>query len=317
MALTREIIIKNAELSNLTDAQIQALEALSKNDENTVIAARFSEVYNELDSKIEAATGIKRNGDEKTYIYLERATKGLKDSVSELDGFKTKVSELENEKKRLEKAIQDGATDQHTKDQLTQANADLANVKNLYNELKADYDKLGKDHQSELFGLKVDGDVQRSLSQLKFKSEFPKQLLDVAIQQAVSKVKSMNPVYEKTADGKEILAFKDETGAIIKNPEKQLNPFTADELLAREFKAIGVLDDGRQQGGGGTNPGGSGGSGQGGTAVDISGAKTKVEAVKLIQASLSAKGLISGTEDYETQLETAFKDNNVSALPDN
>ena len=81
MALVRDTILANEVLAGLTDEQITAIETLSRNDEDVVIGARFGEVYRQMDSTIEKATGIKRNGDEKTYNYLERAAKENRKSV--------------------------------------------------------------------------------------------------------------------------------------------------------------------------------------------------------------------------------------------
>lgn len=43
----------------------------------------------------------------------------------------------------------------------------------------------------------------------------------------------MNPEYIDDGKGGKILAFKDETGAIMRNPNNQLNPFGASDLLQK------------------------------------------------------------------------------------
>ena len=95
MALVRDTILANEVLAGLTDEQINAIETLSRNDEDVVIGARFGEVYRQMDSTIEKATGIKRNGDEKTYNYLERAAKEYAGKYADYDTHKTKVADLE------------------------------------------------------------------------------------------------------------------------------------------------------------------------------------------------------------------------------
>lgn len=65
--LTREILIANAALSGLTDEQIAAITTLSANDENSVIAQKTGEIYGGLDADILAASGIAKNGTEKTF----------------------------------------------------------------------------------------------------------------------------------------------------------------------------------------------------------------------------------------------------------
>lgn len=316
MALTRETIVANAALANLTDDQIKALETLSANDENTVIGKKTGEIYREMDTKIEAITGVKRNGDEKTYLYLERATEAFKKSADELEPLKKQVGELSKEKERLDKLVKEGATDAETKRQLDQAQKDLAAVTNQYNTLKTEHDTAKQTFEKDLFVSKVENDLAIATSGIKFKSEFPESVTKVLLSQALEKVKAMNPEYIDNGQGGKVLAFKDETGAHRRNPENQLNPFTAAELLQSELKTLGVLDEGRQQQGGGTGGNGGGTGGGGNAAVQISGAKTRVEANELIGQQLMQKGLTVGSDEYQTAMNEAWKENNVSALPE-
>src|SRR5690606_2780632 len=100
------------------------------------------------------------------------------------------------------------------------------------------------------------------------------------------------------------------------NPENQLNPFTASELLAKELKSMGVVDEGRKQQGAGTG-GNAGGAGSGGnTTIDISGARNQVEANEAITKSLLAQGLTRGSAEYEEASTQAWKDNEVAKLPE-
>ena len=122
-------------------------------------------------------------------------------------------------------------------------------------------------------------------SGLKFKPELPKSATDVLLSQATTKIKNMSPELIDNGKGGKVLVFKDETGAILRNQENKLEPYTAGELVARELKTMGVLDEGRKQPGSGTNPS-QGRGGGGGTVVDVSGAKTKVEANNIITTAL-------------------------------
>lgn len=315
MALTRETIVANAALANLTDDQIKALETLSSNDENTVIGKRIGEVYREMDTKIEEATGVKRDGDEKTYLYLARAATGLKEQVTELGTFKKQVDDLTKEKARLEKAIADGAADAETKRALTQAKADLTAITNQYNTLKTEHDTAKQTHEQELFGVQVKNDLAFAKSGLKFKPELPESVTKVLLDQTLGKVEAMKPEYIDNGQGGKMLVFKDETGAIMRNPENQLNPFTASDLVQKELKALGVLDEGRKQQGGGTGGDGGGGNG-GGVVVDVKAAKTRVEATEAIATTLMSQGLVNGSAEYQTAMDAAWKDNNVAALPE-
>lgn len=76
--LTREILIANAALAGLTDEQIAAITTLSANDENSVIAKKTGEIYGGLDADILAASGIAKNGTEKTFDYAKRVVAEFK-----------------------------------------------------------------------------------------------------------------------------------------------------------------------------------------------------------------------------------------------
>ena len=99
------------------------------------------------------------------------------------------------------------------------------------------------------------------------------------------------------------------------NPNNQLNPFTPGELLTKELETMGVLEPKRQQTGGGTNtPRRQTGSGS--IVVDASGAKTRTEAYDIIANSLMQQGLTIGSKDFNDAMNQAWKDNNISNLPE-
>ncbi len=314
MALTREIITANAVLSGLSDEQINALVTLSENDENTVTGQRIGEIYRTMDATIATATGVQRNGDEKTYNYLERAAKSLNEKAQAVDGLNRQIADLTKEKNRLEKAMADGSGDAETKRQLEQSRKDLAAVTKQYNDLKTEFETATANHANEVFGIRVENELSVATSGIKFKAELPKSVTDVLLQQTIGKIKGMNPEYIDNGNGGKQLVFKDENGAIMRNPENQLNPFTTAELVTRELKTLGVLDEARKQTGGGTN-GGNGGNG-GSQTVDISGAKTRVEAHEIATQQLLAQGLTIGSDAFDSEMKKIWADNNISALPE-
>ena len=98
-----------------------------------------------------------------------------------------------------------------------------------------------------------------------------------------------------------------ENGTPRRNPENNLRPFTASELVAKELATMGVLDTGRVQTGAGTDPG-TGGRGTGG-AVDLNGAKSQDEAHEILAKQLMAQGLINGSKEFADAMAKAWKDN--------
>ena len=312
MALTTELINGNAILNALTDEQKAIIIEMRRNDEASVIGQKTGEIYGGLDADILAASGIAKNGTEKTYDYAKRVIGEIKEKAGKLDESLKQIDALSAEKARLEKVIADGGADAETKRQLTQAQTDLASVTKSFTELKAQYDEQKENHVKELFGIKLDSEFSRATSGLKFRADIPQNVTDVIVSQAIAKVKGMYPEYIDDGKGGKILAFKDaENGAIMRNPEKNLNPYTASELVEKELKTMGVLESGRKQGGAGTKPQGGNGSG----SIDIAGARTQDEAYEAIASSLMAQGMTIGSNEFETAMSKAWAANNVKSLP--
>lgn len=309
--ITKEMIAADAVLSGLTEEQQDAIALMSKNDEETVIGNRFREVYNQMDATIAKATGVARNGDEKTYLYLERAAGILAEKANSVNDLNSKIAELTKERDSLQKAVEKGG-DAELQRQLKQANADLAAVRSQYDTLKTDFDKMKDGHAAELLGMQIENALSGAKAGLKFKAEFPKESVEILLNQALSTIKGKQPEFVDNGKGGKQLVFKGEDGAILRNPENHLEPFTAEELLKAELRKMGILDEGRQQQGTGTKPNQQQAQN---APVDVSMARTQVEADELIHQQLSAQGLIRGSKAYEEAKSEAWKTFNVISLP--
>ena len=312
--LTTELLKQQTELQGLTDEQMTAIATLSQNDEDVVIGKRIGELYRQLDDTIEKSTGVHRNGDENTYLYLERAAKELQGKAGKADEYAKQVAELTKEKSRLEKVIADGGADGETKKLLSQAQKDLADVTKQYVSLKADYDKQGEKHAAEIIGIRIDNELALAQAGIQFKKDLPKAVTDVLLNQAVAKVKAMNPEYVDDGKGGKVLAFLGEDGAIRRNAENGLKPFTAQELVLADLKAMGVIDEGVKRTGTGTTPPASK-TGTKGEPINISGARTQMEATDIITDMLLKRGMVNGSREFQENFNKAWNDNNIKALP--
>ena len=311
--ITQEMLGQQEALKGLTAEQVEAITTLSKNDEEAVIGNRFREVYNRLDETIATTTGIARNGDEKTYNYLERAAKAVKAEADKVAGLQTKVNELTNEKTRLEKAIAEGAADEQTKKQLAQAQKDLTSIKEQFNTLKAEKDALQVQHVKELLDVRVANELAQAMAGLKLKGDLPEQAVRTLVQQTMQHIKGMNPEYVDNGNGGKTLVFKDAQGAVLRNAENGLNPMTAGELLTRELKTMGIVDE-RKAAGGGTEPPKPNGGGAD-EPIAVTGARTQQEANEMITQALLKRGMINGSKQFQEALSKAWADNNVRSLP--
>lgn len=302
--LTREILQSNEALGSLTDEQVEAIVTLSKNDEDQVIGTRIGEVYRKMDETIETNLGVKRDGDEKTYKFLERAAKIV---AAQRNDLQTKVTDLE-------KSIADGSADEQTKKELEQTKADLEKVRKDYADLQTKSDKASVEHARELLAIRVGHELDMASSEVRIKSDIPQSVSKMIMEQAIAKVKSMNPGYEDLGGGKRVLVFKDADGAILRNKENQLEPFTAVELVRNELKALDVLAENIQRTGAGGSGGAKGGNGsQSGVVIT---AQTRRQAQDMIRTALLSQGLKEHSPEYQDKFTMAWKENNVSSLPE-
>lgn len=316
MALTKEILMANAVLSNLTDEQVAAITTISANDENGVIAKKTSEIYSALDADILNASGVAKTTSEKTYDYAKRVLLGFKDKTAGVAGLEAKISELTRENARLQKSINDGTADAETAKQLKQAKADLASVTKQFNDLNTTLTKEREDHARELFDVQIDNEMQHAVSGIKFKAGLPEAATRVLMSQAIAKVKAMNPEYIDE-QGNRVLVFKGATGEIRRNPSNEMKPFTAGEILMEQLEGMDVLDKGRRQPGGGTGaPGDTGGNGGSGGSLDLSGIRSRVEATDAIHKFLVGQGITPDKKEYTEKMTQAWKDNDVMTLPE-
>lgn len=308
--LTKEILLANSTLAGLNAEQLEAIVTLSQNDEAAVIAKKTSEIYGGLDADILVASGVEKSGGEKTYDYAKRVIGSLKKSVDGAKGNADKIAALEAEKAKLQADLEKGGGEELQK-QLNQTQTDLKSVMEKYNTLKANYDKAQSDFAAKLLNTRLDADLAGAAKGLKIKSGIPSAAAEILMKQAFAKLKASRPEYIDNADGTQSLIFKDADGAVMRNPNNTLNPYTAAELLRKELGEMGVLEN-RQGKGTGTstdpNPVPAG-------VIDISGAKNQREAYEIIDKALTAQGKMAGSRAYQDAMDAAWKENNIVNLP--
>lgn len=312
--ITKEILVANAALAGLTEDQINAIITINNNDVAGEIGKKTSEIYQKFDQLTKDATGVERlmgATPEKTYDYLPRAIQEMKKNLGDNEALKTQIQTLTAEKARLEGELAKGAGAEVQR-QLDQTKAELANTKSQYVELQNQMAQKEKDHKAEVFGIRIDNDLTVASQGLQFKSEIPVSVQTILIQNAAAKIKGMNPDYIDDGRGGKRLAFRGQDGAILNNPENQLNPYTAGELFVRELKDVLAVK--RDIPGGGTKPLG-GGSGSEGPSVDVSAAKSQTEAQEILTKQFLAQGMTIGSDQFQDAMDKAWKDNNIVNLP--
>ena len=296
-------------VDGITEEQAAKIADLSKADEDKVIGDKFGEVYRNLDSIIEKSTGVKRNGDEKTYLYMERAANEVRAKAT---AASKQVEELTAANAKLQKVIADGSHDTETKAKLQQAEKDLAAITKQFNDLKTEYDGAKDKFAKDVFHVKIESEVANALGGVKFKEGLTPTLMAMAKNTVLAKVKESNPDSVDDGNGGKAIVFKDKDGAILRNQDNGLQPITVADIVTKELSAMGVLASKRKQTGSGGNGNNGGGNN---TTIDISGAATQTEAYEAIAKTLFAKGLINGSAEFDAEMQKAWKENNVAKLP--
>lgn len=296
-------------VDGITEEQAAKIAELSKVDEDKVIGDKFGEVYRNLDSIIEKSTGVKRNGDEKTYLYMERAANEVRAKAT---AATKQVGELTATNAKLQKVIADGSQDAETKTKLQQAEKDLAAITKQFNDLKTEYDGAKSQFAKDVFHVKIESEVANALGGVKFKEGLTPTLMAMAKNTVLAKVKESNPDSVDDGNGGKAIVFKDKDGAILRNQDNGLQPITVADIVTKELSAMGVLASKRKQTGSGGNGNNGGGNN---TTIDISGAATQTEAYEAIAKTLFAKGLINGSAEFDAEMQKAWKENNVAKLP--
>lgn len=304
--ITNEMLEANEALTALTDEQKNAIVEISKADEGIVIGERIGRIYSDLDNDILQASGIAKNGAEKTYLYAKRVIGELK-AGGNTDELNAQIATLTEEKAALQKAIEEGAADTETKKALAQAKTDLADITKKYTELNTQLEKEKTRHQKEVQGMRVSMEIEGAAQALKFKSSIPESVTKVVLANVIEKMKGSADFIDN--EGKQTLIFKGKEGEVLR--DATLRPLNAADLLKRELTTMGVLEERREGAGAGSKVVESGDA----DAMDVSGAKTQTEADQIIHKSLVARGLVRGTKAYQEAMDKAWKDNAVNKLP--
>lgn len=316
MALTKDLLGQNEVLKTLTPEQVQAIETLSTNDENTVIARKVGEIHGAYEKDL-ADFGFKkpegwRSKDGKTQIYHYMKEEVLP-KITGVKELETKLSTAEGKVKDLETKIAAGATDETLKQQLKDAQKQFNDLQSLYTKEKTDWEGKVKTEQEKLNSTLVDFEFQKGLTGMKFNPEIPDPVREAFVSNVKNEILSeYKPDFVQKGAGK-VLVFRDSKGEIVTNPNNALNPMTFSDLLGGKLESILLKE--KDKGG----AGGSGGKGGAGSTIDLSSAKTQVEADSIIRNQLMEQGLKRGTAELSEKQAELRKQNSefISKLPIN
>lgn len=312
--LTLELLRQQEALKGLSDEQLSSIATLSKNDENTVIARRIGEIYGGLDTDIFNSSGIAKNDGEKSYDYAKRVIGKFKDESNSVQGLKGQVSTLKQDIEGYKKQIAEGKGNEAIAQQLKDVQKQLSDTKELMNKQNTDWAKKCAGLENAYKDSMVRSAFSQALNGIKLKDMYPDSVKKALIKSAEDSILAQYKADFIDDSGRRKMVFRDDKGEILNNPKNQLQPYTAAELLKESSILKDAIDTGHHQSGGGTppKPGHTGGSGEG---IDLSSARTQIQADEAISKYLMKNGYTRGSVDFASKFTEIRNDNKVGELP--
>lgn len=310
--LTVDMLRQNGTLAGLTDDQLNAIATMSQNDENTVIGTRIGALHGQYDTDILGITGINKNQGEKSYDYLKRVLNGYKTQITSTATIQAQLANAKTEIETLKQKLADGAGDETLKQQLKDAKKLASDLQTQLTKSATDLANQKAEFEKQIKDIHVDNAFNEAVSDLKFKPGITDGIKTVLLNAAKAEILTKGTPDFIDNNGTKVLVYRNAAGNVLNNPANNLNPFTTKELLM-QTSIKDVIDLGKQQPGGGTGPIQRHNTSV--TVLDLSGAKTQVEADKVIENYLLGNGLTRDSSEFATQSMQLRTENKVNELP--
>ena len=289
--LTAELIKKSEKLASLSEEQLSEIVELSRNDETAVIQKTVGEIHGKYDADILEVTGKQRPQGMKTYDFI-----------------KATIADVLKEKQNLEEQLgKSGGLDEAAKKKLADKDTELNALRAKLAEKDSELETKIKEMQTKEKQVRVDMHLDGVLQSLKFKDAIPQSIRPALIAKAKEDLRKVADVQD---DG--TIVFRNEDGSIRTNPSNTLKPYTAVELASEALKD--VLENARIIKGTETQPNAGGASGKV-VSVDVSTAKTQLEADEIIINKLMQDGLVRGTREFYDRHKQEREAAGVQKLP--
>ena len=314
--LTIEMLQQNTALAGLTDAQLNAISEMSRNDENSVIGTRIGALHGQYDSDVLEISGIAKNSGEKSYDYVKRVLTEYKSQISSTATLQAQLANAQAEAQKLKDKLAAGAGDEALKQQLKDAKAQVTQLQTQLQTKETDFTEAKTRYENQIKDVHVDYAFQAATAGLKFKTGITENVQKILLASAKAEVLAKGtPDFIDGENGSKILVFRGADGNVLNNPANNLNPFTVEDLLM-QTSIKDVVDTGKQQTGAGTSgPGQQTGGNTGSGVLDLSGAKNQLEADKTIENYLLSSGITRDSAEFADKSLQIRNENNVSQLP--
>lgn len=310
--LTVDMLRQNGLLAGLTDDQLNAIATMSQNDENTVIGAKIGALHGQYDTDILGITGITKGQGEKSYDYLKRVLNDYKTQLTSTATIQAQLANANTQIENLKQKLAEGSGDETLKQQLRDAKKLASDLQTQLTQSATDLAKQKEAYEKQIKDIYVDNAFNEAISGLKFKSGITEGIKSVLLKAAKAEILAKGTPDFVDNNGNKVLVYRDAAGNVINNPANNLNPFTTQELLM-QTSIKDVIDNGISQLGGGTKPITRHDTQV--TVLDLSGAKTQVDADKIIESYLLGNGLTRDSAEFASQSMQLRTENKVNELP--
>ena len=310
----------------VTIETIKAIPALADLQENQVteilslVKARVKEQNDRYDADIFKITGKEKPGGQHSYQHLEKVLNDYVNTEKEYQSlkvqsetFSTQIEQLKTEKGELESKLKEGGKgDAATKlleQKLVDKESEITNLKTTFETEKTTLqESLQAEKQKNIglqFGQSIDGYLMEK--KVKYLQTIPETIREKMLKDARTEVLTQNKL-DVLEDGKQV--FRDTNGDIVWNKETGQHMTPGEMYLS---KISDLVDKGQKQEGAGTKPGKNGGVTG---SLDLSSAKTKVEATKMIDEYLMvSEGLSKTDPKFSDRQVELYQGANLGDLP--
>ena len=295
--LTIDLLKKQETLAGLSDDQLSVIATMSKSDEETVLGKTIGELHGKYDEDILSTSGIPKNQGEKTYDYNKRVISKLKGDYSSINEELVKVKEALGKKSE--------GDPKELKDLMDRAKALEESLLSEQEARKNEKSEFERKLKLQL----VDTEFEKVKGLLKFKGEYPENVKDILFEKAKEDIMKAHSIDFIEESGKRTLVFRDEHGVILTNKNKALKPLTIEDKLGEVLKD--VLDTGRKVEGGGSSNQRS----KIGDSIDISSARSQVDADIMICEYLAKNGYVRGSKAFADKQAEIRTQSEVEKLP--
>lgn len=197
---------------------ITYLDNFAKTEVEKRIGEEISKVHSQYDNDAFEILGERKAGNEKTYNFLKRKLKELKDAAGSSQVHLDHIKQLEDD-------LKNKSGDEQLK-------KDYEQLRKTYNDDKQSWDTKTQEYIRSQEAMQVEIQLDNAIPKLKFSDKIPETVRDVMIRSAKAKLLQSGKIVDKQ------LIFLDKDGATLRNKNNALNPFTAEEMLTAELKDI-------------------------------------------------------------------------------